>query len=131
MNMATSTEGFRLRGLRGAATCSENSEEAIKTAVTELLKELTDRNKLLPEQIISITFSVTQDLNACFPASIARKQKGWDEIALIDCQQMAVPGDLTRCIRILAYVWLPNQQPPQHPYIGNAKILRPDRSRTY
>ena len=116
-----------LCALRGATTCENNSVESITLAVEELLTELLSRNNLIPDQIISVTFSVTADLDACFPASIARKRPGWEQIALLDCQQMFVRGDLSKCIRLLAYVFLPNEQTPQNPYIGRAKELRPDR----
>jgi len=116
-----------LCALRGATTCENNSVESINSAVEELLLELVSRNNLIPGQIISVTFSVTSDLDACFPASIARKKIGWEKIALLDCQQMFVKGDLSKCIRLLAYVSLPKEQIPQHPYLGKAKNLRPDR----
>ena len=116
-----------LCALRGATTSEHNSVESITSAVDELLSELVSRNNLIPDQIISVTFSVTSDLDACFPASIARKKTGWEKIALLDCQQMSVKGDLSKCIRILAYVSLPNGKMPQNPYIGRAKNLRPDR----
>ena len=116
-----------LCALRGATTCEINSIESITTAVEELLVELVSRNNLIPDQIISLTFSVTSDLDACFPASIARRKKGWEKIALLDCQQMFVKDDLSKCIRLLAYVSLPNEQIPQNPYLGKAKNLRPDR----
>lgn len=126
--MSFSLEKFKLQGLRGATTCEQNSIKSIEVAVTELITELINRNNLIPSQIISITFSVTQDLNACFPASIARKQGGWDQVALIDCQQMHVKEDLEKCIRILAHVWIPIKQIPQHPYLQKAQSLRPDRN---
>ena len=113
--------------LRGATTCENNSVESITLAVEELLFELVSRNNLIPDQIISVTFSVTSDLDACFPASIARKNIGWEKIALLDCQQMFVKDDLSKCIRLLAYVSLPNEQIPKNPYLGKAKNLRPDR----
>ena len=116
-----------LCALRGATTCENNSVESITSAVEELLVELVSRNNLIPDQIISITFSVTSDLDACFPASIARKKTGWEKIALLDCQQMFVKDDLSKCIRLLAYVSLPKKQIPQNPYLGKAKNLRPDR----
>ena len=116
-----------LCALRGATTSEHNSVDSITLAVEELLSELISRNNLIPDQIISITFSVTSDLNACFPASIARKKAGWENIALLDCQQMFVKGDLSKCIRLLACVSLPNEQTPQNPYLGRAKNLRPDR----
>ena len=116
-----------LCALRGATTSEHNSVDSITSAVEELLVELVSRNNLIPDQIISVTFSVTSDLNACFPASIARKKTGWEKIALLDCQQMFVKDDLSKCIRLLAYVHLPNDQTPQNPYLGKAKNLRPDR----
>ena len=116
-----------LCALRGATTSEKNSVESISSAVEELLVELVSRNNLIPDQIISVTFSVTSDLDACFPASIARKKAGWEKIALLDCQQMSVKDDLSKCIRLLAFVSLPNEQLPQNPYMGIAKKLRPDR----
>ena len=116
-----------LCALRGATTSVHNSVESITSAVEELLSELVSRNNLIPDQIISVTFSVTADLDACFPASVARKKSGWENIALLDSQQMFVKGDLSKCIRLLAYVSLPNDQTPQNPYLGRAKNLRPDR----
>ena len=116
-----------LCALRGATTSEHNSVESITYAVDKLLSELISRNNLTPDQIISVTFSVTSDLDACFPASIARKKTGWEKIALLDCQQMFVKDDLSKCIRLLAYVYLPNKQIPQNPYLGKAKNLRPDR----
>ena len=116
-----------LCALRGATTSEHNTVESITLAVEELLSELISRNNLIPDQIISVTFSVTSDLDACFPASIARKKSGWEKIALLDCQQMFVKDDLSKCIRLLACVFLSNDQTPQNPYLKKAKNLRPDR----
>ncbi len=125
--MRLQNEFHYLCALRGATTSDHNSVESITLAVEELLSELVSRNNLIPDQIISVTFSVTTDLDACFPASIARRKSGWENIALLDCQQMIVKGDLPKCIRLLAYVSLPNEQPPQNPYLNKARNLRPDR----
>ena len=128
MNLSVKSEGLQLKGLRGATTSQSNEIDAIELSVTELVEELVQRNRLKPDQIVSITFSVTSDLNACFPASIARRQPGWENLALLDCQQMYVAGDLRYCIRIMAHVFLPINQKPQHTYLGEASMLRPDRS---
>ena len=126
--MAIQRESLQLQGLRGATTSKSNETEAIEASVSELVKELVDRNELQPQQIVSITFSVTTDLTACFPAAIARRQPGWENVALLDCQQMNVEGDLKHCIRLLAHVLLPINQKPKHTYLGEATLLRPDRS---
>jgi chorismate mutase len=116
----------QLRALRGATTANANSADAIAEAVSELLDALVERNGLEGHQLLSITFSVTADLNACFPAAIARRRAGWDGVALLDCQQMAVAGDLPRCIRLLAHAWLDTNQTPRHAYLREACRLRPD-----
>ena len=118
---------LKLIGLRGATTCPTNSVPAIESAVASLIDALIEHNGLNPDQIVSLTFSVTADLDACFPAAVARRRQGWDTVALLDCQQMAVQGDLPRCIRLLAHVWLPADQNPAHPYLEEARLLRPDR----
>jgi chorismate mutase len=116
----------QLRALRGATTASANTSEAIAEAVAELLDALVQRNGLEGPQLLSVTFSVTADLDACFPAAIARRRPGWDGVALLDCQQMAVAGDLPRCIRLLAHAWLGDDQPVRHAYLREAARLRPD-----
>jgi chorismate mutase len=121
-------QGFVLRALRGATTTDANTTEAIETAVAELVDALVARNGLAGEQLVSVTFSVTHDLDACFPAAIARRQAGWEQVALLDCQQMAVAGDLPRCIRLLAHAWLQPERTPVHPYLREAARLRPDRA---
>ncbi|MEB3234444.1 MAG: chorismate mutase [Cyanobacteriota bacterium] len=119
---------LELRALRGATTASANSAAAIAEAVEELVLALMQRNGLEPGQLLSVTFSVTADLDACFPAAIARRLPGWDGVALLDCQQMAVQGALSRCIRLLAHAWLDPERTPGHPYLRAAAALRPDRA---
>ena len=76
---------------------------------------------------MSITFTSTKDLDACFPASIARRCNDLDSVAFLDCQQMYVSNDIDFCIRILAQVLLPQNFSVNHPYLRGASKLRPDR----
>ena len=117
---------WTLRALRGATTATANTSEAIGEAVAELIEELVGRNGLEGERVLSVTFSVTTDLDACFPAAIARRRADWGAVALLDCQQMAVAGDLERCIRLLAHAWLPVEREVVHAYLRDATRLRPD-----
>lgn len=115
-----------MRAIRGATTVAENSVEAIKEAVTELLDELENRNELKPTEMISVTFSVTKDLDAIFPAAIARSRPLWDSVAMLDVQQMHVEGSLQRCVRFLIHAYLPADASVHHIYLRNAAKLRPD-----
>jgi chorismate mutase len=117
-----------MRAIRGATTVAENSVQAIREAVTELLDELEQRNQLQPSDIISVTFSVTRDLDAIFPAAVARSRPDWDSVAMLDVQQMHVEGSLPRCIRLLVHANLPIAAPVYHTYLRQAANLRPDWS---
>jgi len=120
-------DDYKITFIRGATTASGNTFDEIKDAVVELVDELISRNNLIKKNLLSITFTATKDLDACFPASIARKCNGLDSVAFLDCQQMYVSDDINFCIRIMAQVLLPPNHPIQHPYLRGASKLRPDR----
>ena len=118
---------YKITFIRGATTASGNSIEEIEDAVVELIDELISRNNLVKKNLLSITFTATKDLDACFPASIARRLNGLDSVAFLDCQQMYVLNDVDFCIRIMAQVLLPSKNPIHHPYLRGASKLRTDR----
>ena len=120
-------ENYQLTIIRGATTAKDNSLKEIESAVVELIEELITRNNIIENNLLSITFTVTNDLDACFPASIARKYKSLDSVAFLDCQQMYVPNDVDFCIRLMAQVLLPADQSVNHPYLRGASKLRADR----
>ena len=118
---------YQLTIIRGATTAKDNSVKEIESAVVELIEKLITRNNILVNNLLSITFTVTNDLDACFPASIARKRKNLDSVAFLDCQQMYVPNDVDFCIRLMAQVLLTADQSVNHPYLRGASKLRADR----
>ena len=120
-------DDYKITFIRGATTASGNSVEEIENAVVELIDELISRNGLIKSNLLSITFTATKDLDACFPASIARKCNGLDSVAFLDCQQMYVSNDVEYCIRIMAQVLLPVNNLIKHPYLRGAANLRTDR----
>jgi len=120
-------DDYKITFIRGATTATGNSVKEIQDAVVELVNELITRNNLNKKNLLSITFTATKDLDACFPASIARKCNGLDSVAFLDCQQMYVSNDVNFCIRIMAQVLLPSNNPVKHPYLRGASKLRTDR----
>ncbi len=120
-------DNYKISFIRGATTASGNSVQEIEDAVVELINELISRNNIIKNNLLSITYTATKDLDACFPASIARKCNGLDSVAFLDCQQMSVPNDIDYCIRIMVQVLLPPNIPIKHPYLRGATKLRTDR----
>ena len=113
------------RGIRGATTVEHNSREEILAATTELLQLLISRNELRAEDVASVIFTVTEDLDAEFPA-LAARYLGWTEVALICTREIPVPGSLGKCIRILLHVNTTRSAAEiQHVYIRGAVNLRP------
>ena len=114
------------RGVRGATTVDENDVQAVLEATTELLGAIIDANEMSEQDVASVFFTVTPDLDAICPA-VAARQMGWTRIALICLQEMAVPGSLPRCIRVLVH-WNTERSIDQihHVYLHEARQLRPD-----
>jgi chorismate mutase len=114
------------RGVRGATTVSVNDREEILKATRQLVALLVRRNGIRKEDVASAIFTTTPDLDAEFPA-LAARQLGWLEVPMLCGHEIAVPGSLPRCIRVLVN-W--NTETPQHEiqhiYIRDAVRLRPD-----
>ena len=118
---------WKVRAIRGATTVTANTIEAIREAVTELLEAIEIHNSIDPDDIVSVIFTATQDLDAIFPAAIARERPHWQNVPLLDVQQMHVAGSLEKCIRVILHVNTPKlQSEMQHVYLQGAKNLRPD-----
>jgi len=116
-----------VRAIRGATTASDNTIIAIREAVIELLDNIESYNPIVTQDIISVIFTATKDLDAIFPAAIARERPYWNQIPLLDLQQMHVKDSLERCIRVLIYVNCINTHSEfTHVYLRDAKNLRPD-----
>lgn len=114
------------RGIRGATGVDINDAVAIITATRELLERIVAANDLLVEDVISVIFTATPDLDAAYPARAAREM-GWMNTPLLCMQEMVVAGSLPRCIRVLV-LWNTDLSPGQvrHVYLDRARALRPD-----
>ena len=114
------------RGIRGATTVDANTADTIGERTLELLRVLVAENDLRPEDLASATFTVTDDLDAEFPALAVRSLPGWEEVPLLCAREIAVPGALGRCLRILL-LWNTDraQREVRHAFLRGARSLRP------
>lgn len=106
----------------------KNTAEAVMAATREILALIVKANDLKVEDVASAIFTTTPDLTAAFPAKAAREM-GWRDVALLDAQEIPVPGSLERCIRVLIH-WNTEKSAAeiQHVYLRRARTLRPDRT---
>jgi chorismate mutase len=116
---------MRLFALRAAISVERNDAEDILRATDELVREVLGRNEIEPPDVVSAIFTVTDDLDAEFPAVAARKL-GLDRTPLLCAREIPVPGSMPRVIRALVHYHADEQHSPQHVYLGEARALRED-----
>jgi chorismate mutase len=115
----------RLWAVRGAVQAERNDEEAILEATEALMRELIGRNGLEAERVVSCIFTVTDDLDAQFPA-VAARSLGLDQVPLICAREIDVPGAMERVIRVILHYYAAAEHEPAHTYLGEAQKLRSD-----
>jgi len=114
------------RGVRGATTADENGAAHIAERTLELLWILVELNAIRPEDLASATFTLTEDLDADFPATPVRRLAGWEEVPLLCAREIPVRDSLPRCIRVLLH-WNTEkaQRDVRHAFLRGARSLRP------
>ncbi len=112
------------KGIRGAITVDENTPESIGSAVIKLLKEIIKRNKLEVNLISHVIFSLTDDLNADFPAKYARINLKWKDVPMLCFNEISVPNSLKMCLRVLIVINCSEGFEPEFVYLDGAEVLR-------
>jgi chorismate mutase len=115
----------RLFALRGAIDVPVNETSAILDATSELMQAIMERNSLAPADVVSCIFTVTDDLDAEFPAKAARAL-GFEQVPLLCAREIPVPGSMPRVIRVLIHYHAPDGHRPEHVYLREAAALRTD-----
>jgi chorismate mutase len=116
---------LRLFALRGANSVQSNQSDDILAATDELMRELLDRNSLSAEDLVSCIFTLTDDLNAQFPALAARRM-GLEHVPLLCAREIPVPGSMPKVIRVLVHYHASDDHRPAHVYLHAARALRSD-----
>lgn len=115
----------RLFALRGANSVERNDADSILSATDELMRELMSRNRLEPAAMVSCIFTLTNDLDAEFPA-VAARRLGLDRVPLLCAREVPVPGSLPQVIRTLVHYYAEEGHEPRHVYLREARVLRAD-----
>ena len=102
------------KGIRGAITVEENSPEAIGAATIKLLTEMVKKNNIEIDTISHAIFTLTNDLNADFPAKYARVNLKWKNVPMMCFNELDVPNSLQKCLRVLIVI----------NYLDGADVLR-------
>lgn len=119
------------RGVRGAITIQENTEQGVLQATDRLFKQLISENEIEPDQVASVFISVTDDITTeAFPAKAMRTREGWEYVPVMCMKEIEVKGALEKCIRVMMHINTDKgQREIKHVYLEGATVLRPDLQR--
>jgi chorismate mutase len=115
-----------VRAVRGAVQVGGNDRSEVLAGTAELVTEVLNRNELSTDDVISVIFTATPDLNAEFPALAARKL-GFQEVPLLCAAEIDVPGAMPHVVRLMMHVETAKPRSAvQHVYLHGAAALRLD-----
>lgn len=112
------------KGIRGATTVNENTEKAIKEAVLELMFEIIRKNKLTGKEVAFVLFTVTNDVDAAYPAKFVRECFKWSDVAFMCLPELEIQNSLRMCIRVMVVVNCLENFIPKFVYLNGAENLR-------
>ena len=117
---------MKVRALRGATTCDENTHAEIESKTQRLVEEMLARNEVDHDDLVSVIFTATEDLTAVFPATAARGV-GLGDVPLICARELSIDGGMARCVRILMHLYTDRTRDElHHVYLEGARSLRDD-----
>ena len=116
----------KVYALRGAVQC-ENTVDDMTLQISLMYGELLNLNKLEEGDIISVMFSVTDDLYAINPCTALRKGGKAGELSLFSTQEPKSNNSLERVVRVIIHCYLDEGSATRHVYRNGAEVLRPDR----
>lgn len=122
------SQNKRLAAFRGAV-CVENTAESITENVCLMCRELFSRNKIKAEDIVSLQFTITDDITVLNPATALRRgNPGLDvsQVPLFCSQEAKIDGMMPKVIRALLTSYVDEGTERQNVYLNGAEKLRPD-----
>ncbi len=118
---------MQVRGIRGAITVQENTSKQIKDATYEMLNTIIELNSIKEDDVISVNFTMTNDLDQVYPSIVLREHFNWNNTPILNFEEKNIDNSLRKCIRVLIYIYTDKTKKDMvHIYLREAKKLRPD-----
>ena len=115
-----------VRGVRGATTVEADTAAQVTERSQELMRQLMARNDLTEDDLVSVLFTTTGDVTSIFPATAIR-EIGFGAVPLLCAAEIAVPGAMPLCVRVLIHTYTTRSRDEiHHVYLHGAQGLRDD-----
>ena len=113
--------------IRGATTVEYNTKEEILKETSNLMQTIIKENNLDTDDMISMCFTMTNDLDAVYPAVAVRDILNITDIPMLNYEEKYIQGSLRKCIRVMIYInSTKTKKDVKHIYLNKAKELRKD-----
>ncbi len=117
---------MKVRAARGAIVVAEDTATSMHASTGKLLASLLERNGVDHDDLISILFTVTDDLRSAFPAEAARRM-GMGDVPLLCAREIPVAGAMPSVVRVLMHFHSERAlDQVTHVYLDGAEKLRDD-----
>jgi chorismate mutase len=117
---------MKVRAARGAIVVAEDTAASVHASTGKLLASLLERNDVEHDDLISILFTVTDDLRSAFPAEAARRM-GMGDVPLLCAREIPVAGAMPSVVRVLMHFHSERAlDQVTHVYLDGAEKLRDD-----
>lgn len=117
---------MRVRAIRGATTLEVDERDHLIERTQEMIQAMFARNGMTEDDLVSMVFTATMDINSAFPAEAAR-EAGFVHTPLLCARELEIDGGIERCIRVLVHAYT-DRSPTElrHVYLHQARQLRTD-----
>lgn len=118
---------MKILAIRGATTVTSNNKDEILKETSKLIEAIISKNKLNNEDIISMCFTMTKDLDAVYPSVAVREILDIHDIPMLNFEEKYIQGSLNKCIRVMMYINTEKTKAEiKHVYLNDSKNLRKD-----
>lgn len=111
--------------VRGATTVDSDNREEVIARVNEMVDKIYNDNSLENFSVVSLLFSVTDDIVSINPAAALRARGDYADVPLFCAQEPKSENSLLLAIRVVI-TWNGDGGKAEPCYLHGAKILRPD-----
>ncbi|WP_195938908.1 chorismate mutase [Romboutsia sp. 1001713B170131_170501_G6] len=113
--------------IRGATTVVSNTKADILDETAKLVQTIIIENTLDIDDIVSMCFTMTNDLDKVYPSVAVRDILDITDVPMLNFEEKYIEGSLKMCVRIMMYVNTDKSKKDiKHIYLNNAKNLRKD-----
>ena len=118
---------MNILAIRGATTVTSNNKEEILDESAKLIQTIIIENLLNVDDIISMCFTMTNDLDKAYPSVAVREILSISDIPMLNFEEKYIEGSLRMCIRVMMYVNSEKTKKDiKHIYLNEATDLRKD-----